>query len=95
MLRYHPAPRKPDILIITKEIKQVTQRLSARGLKLCIAVEYQLRVGMGGTEQIVMRHEIGEAEIGHAALAHAENVTAAAQFQILLGNAEATFTSRR
>src|SRR5664279_1565662 len=86
-----PRPYQLDRLVLAEQIKQVTQRFTARRFQRGIARQDQRRVVARGAEIFAVRLDARDAETWQAALARAEQVAFAAQLQILLGDAEAVF----
>src|SRR5450631_3749118 len=67
------------------------QRLAALRLEHGVARQDQRGVVARGAEIFAVRLDAGDAKAGQAALPGAEQVAFAAQFQVLLGDAEAIF----
>src|SRR5205807_1164020 len=63
-------------------------RDAARGRQFGVAFEDEAGIVMGDPDQLLVLREIGEAEDRETALPRAEHLAAAAQPQILLGDAE-------
>src|SRR5262245_29832573 len=81
-------PEQADRFIAFEEIEQKLQRLAARGGEARVLGQYETRVVAGGSQQLRKVGHGGQAELGHPALARAEQFAAAAQLQVLLGDLE-------
>src|SRR5690242_10340061 len=67
-------PECPDSVVAAEEIEQGAERLAAIGLQLGVAVDDQSGVVLGGLQQLAMGAEVGQAHVGQAALARAEQL---------------------
>src|SRR5689334_14625836 len=88
-LKQLPRIQQADRLVAREQIKELPQRLAARGGEAGIAAEEQRGVLARHLEKLAVHLDAGDAKAGHAALPLTEHVAFAAQFQILLGDAEA------
>src|ERR1035437_915340 len=84
-------PDQLDRLVLAEQIKQVTQRLAARGFERGVARQDQRRVVARRAEIFAVRLDAGDVKAGQAALPRAKQVAFAAQLQVFLGDAEAVF----
>ena len=82
---------KPHRRIPLEQIQQCSQGLAPLVPQAGIAVENQLRVVPGGGEQVAVNGQIGDAELGQAALPGAQEFAGAPEPQVLLGDPEAVF----
>src|SRR6185437_13414081 len=80
-------PQRPDRVVAAEEVEQGAQRLAAIRLQLGVAVDDQAGVVLRGLQQLAMGGEVGQAHVGHAALACAEQLAGAAQLEVLLVDA--------
>ena len=81
--------QQPDAAILLEQIEQGAQRLAAWCRQFSIAVDRQFCGVIGQGDQMTVGLQLGESEIGQAALAQAQRIAGPAQAPILFGDDKA------
>jgi probable F420-dependent oxidoreductase len=76
-------------LVAAEEVEEGAQRSAALAFEVGVVFEDEAGVVMGDCDQLLVGRQVGEAEGRQPALARPQNLTGAAQTQILFGDAEA------